>query len=430
MHGDQRFQRFFAYLSLFCGSMFLIVLANNFVMLYARLGAGGAVLLPAHRLLVRAQVARTNAAKKAFITTRVGDVGFALGILIMFFYVPELHFARGLRRGGAAAQIPLAVAGHRGGAAVLRRHRQERPVPAAHLAAGRHGGPDAGQRADPCRHDGRRRRLHGGAPVHDLLPAGRRTGTALGPLLGAHAADLGRHHRPDHRAHGGGHRRGAKRHQARAGLLDHLPARVHDGRSGDGAHRLRRRGLPPDHPRLLQGPALPGLRQRHPRLLTRSRTSGRWAAWPRRAPITYLTFWAGTLALAGIFPFAGFFSKDEILAAACHNTEAHWLYWVFFIGLELAAFLTAFYMGRCCFLTFSGEPRSEKAAHAHESPALMTVPLIILAVFAVFLGWVGSPWVGGNLFHHFVHYVSPLEHGGACGARAGASTGWWRASRP
>ncbi len=127
----------------------------------------------------------------------------------------------------------------------------------------------------------------------------------------------------------------------------------------------------------------------------------------RKAPVTYWTFWAGTLALAGIFPFAGFFSKDEILAAAFHNTAEHWLYWVFFVGLEAAAFLTAFYMGRLCFLTFSGQARSDKAAHAHESPSVMTVPLVILAVFAVLLGWVGSPWVGGNLFANFVHYAPP-----------------------
>jgi NADH-quinone oxidoreductase subunit L len=92
---------------------------------------------------------------------------------------------------------------------------------------------------------------------------------------------------------------------------------------------------------------------------------------------------------------------------------------VFFWGLELGAFLTAFYMGRLCYLTFSGEARHEKAAHAHESPAVMTIPLVILAFFAVFLGWVGSPWVAGNLFHSFVHYsapaVGPALHGAGHG---------------
>jgi NADH-quinone oxidoreductase subunit L len=127
----------------------------------------------------------------------------------------------------------------------------------------------------------------------------------------------------------------------------------------------------------------------------------------RRMPTTAVTFWIGSLSLAGIPVFAGFFSKDEIMSAAwARGLEAPW-YWGAFVVLELAAFLTAFYVSRGCFLTFGGQARSAEAAHAHESPSVMTAPLVILACFAVLLGWVGTPLVAGNLFEQFVRYSPP-----------------------
>ncbi len=107
----------------------------------------------------------------------------------------------------------------------------------------------------------------------------------------------------------------------------------------------------------------------------------------KKMPITAWTFIAGGLSLAA-FPIvtAGFWSKDEILAEAWHNGHM-WVFWT----LAVAAFLTAFYTGRQIFMTFFGEPRTEAARHAHESPKTMTYPLIILAVFAIAGGWVGIP---------------------------------------
>ena len=129
-------------------------------------------------------------------------------------------------------------------------------------------------------------------------------------------------------------------------------------------------------------------------------------------PITWATFMIGTFALSGVPPFAGFWSKDEILADAFHQfTSAGVVSWPFFVWLllTLSAFLTAFYMGRQIFLTFYGETRSP-AHHAHESPKSMTWPLIGLAVFATILGLVGvpadipvlGPLFGDNPLHHFV----------------------------
>jgi NADH-quinone oxidoreductase subunit L len=119
----------------------------------------------------------------------------------------------------------------------------------------------------------------------------------------------------------------------------------------------------------------------------------------KRMPRTGWTFIVGALALTGIFPFAGFWSKDEILAEAWYEfmhgsgaAIAPSLDFVVWLLLAIAALLTAFYTGRQVFLTFAGKPRTEAAEHAPESTGSMTWPLIILAVFAAFLGLSGTPW--------------------------------------
>ncbi|MFN2217056.1 MAG: NADH-quinone oxidoreductase subunit L, partial [Anaerolineae bacterium] len=119
----------------------------------------------------------------------------------------------------------------------------------------------------------------------------------------------------------------------------------------------------------------------------------------KRMPATGWTFILGAFALTGIFPWAGFWSKDEILADAWNGfiegghfgVSTGWAFFVWLL-LTLAAFLTAFYTGRQIFLTFAGKPRTEAAKHAPESVRSMTVPLIILAVFATLLGLAGTPW--------------------------------------
>ena len=126
----------------------------------------------------------------------------------------------------------------------------------------------------------------------------------------------------------------------------------------------------------------------------------------KHLPVTYRTFVVGSLALAGIPVFAGFFSKDEILAAAAASgMPLHWLFWG--VGW-ITAGLTAFYMFRAVYLTFDGTFRGthEQEHHLHESPPVMTVPLIVLAVGAVVSGWVEIPLLrGGNWFHRFLEPV-------------------------
>jgi NADH-quinone oxidoreductase subunit L len=146
-----------------------------------------------------------------------------------------------------------------------------------------------------------------------------------------------------------------------------------------------------------------------------------------RMPRTFLTYIIGTLALVGWLPFAGFWSKDEILGEAFHLWREGGTFslplWVWLAG-TLGALITALYMGRQIGLVFWGKARHGAAEHAHESPPSMTTPLIVLAIFAVIGGLANLPSnvpvVGGEL-HHFigeVHEASEVVHSEALALNA------------
>jgi NADH-quinone oxidoreductase subunit L len=123
----------------------------------------------------------------------------------------------------------------------------------------------------------------------------------------------------------------------------------------------------------------------------------------RRMPLTFWTMVAAGLSLSGIFPFAGFWSKDAIIASAY---EEH--YYVLFGMALLTIFLTAFYIFRAIFLAFAGEPRTQGAREALESPGIMTGPMLILALLSVASGWVGIPkGFGLPVRDYFGHFVEP-----------------------
>jgi len=138
----------------------------------------------------------------------------------------------------------------------------------------------------------------------------------------------------------------------------------------------------------------------------------------RKIKITFAVFFIGSLALAGIFPFAGFFSKDEILWSVYNAGSLGRGLWL--VGIT-GAFLTAFYSFRLIFLTFYGKSRMDHAVehHVHESPKVMTIPLMILAFFSFFIGWIGTPGAiisHANLFADFLAPVFPhVTHGGEGG---------------
>lgn len=143
----------------------------------------------------------------------------------------------------------------------------------------------------------------------------------------------------------------------------------------------------------------------------------------KKLPVTFITMLIGAIAISGIPPFAGFFSKDEILAYAFEHNKIYWI-----IGV-IGAVFTAFYMFRLVFLTFYGNFRgtSEQEHHLHESPAVMTIPLIVLAVLSIIGGFIGIPealggshWLAGFLEpvfklsaakHEAIHMQPAVEYG-------------------
>ncbi len=127
--------------------------------------------------------------------------------------------------------------------------------------------------------------------------------------------------------------------------------------------------------------------------------------------VTYVLMWIGSLALAGVWPFAGYYSKDFVLEAAygAHTGIGMYAFW---LGL-LAAFLTAFYSWRLLFMTFHGEPRADEKtmAHVHESPKVMILPLVVLAAGACFAGLIGYKYfVGDSAAGFWGDAISILDH--------------------
>ncbi len=123
----------------------------------------------------------------------------------------------------------------------------------------------------------------------------------------------------------------------------------------------------------------------------------------KKLPITHITFLLGCIAISGIPPFSGFFSKDEILAAAFAHNKVYWI-----LGVAGAA-MTAFYMFRLYATTFLGNFRGthDQEHHLHESPKAMTIPLIVLAILSVIGGMVGIPELMGG-HHELHHFLSPV----------------------
>ncbi|MCC7359813.1 MAG: NADH-quinone oxidoreductase subunit L [Anaerolineales bacterium] len=214
-----------------------------------------------------------------------------------------------------------------------------------------------------------------------------------------HAVEHGHHHTLAQQAVGGG------------GPDPHAPD-AHAGHDHEAGHAAPEAG---DH-----GPAAGHAHDFDPQDMRNM--GGLW----RTLPITKWVFLIGSLALAGIVPLSGFWSKDEILLDA--YTHQNWLV----LGLLMvAAFFTAFYCGRQLMMVFAGAPRTDAAKHSAESPALMTVPLIVLAVLAAFGGLLNLPSIAGwtppaahtltNWMDHTLGALPGGEH--AAGAEGEAAAG-------
>jgi NADH-quinone oxidoreductase subunit L len=392
MAGDPHYPRFFAYMSLFQFSMLFLVLADNFLFIYA----GWELVGLCSYLLIGfwfERPAAARAALKAFITTRVGDFSMMIGILILFLYTGSLRFDEVFRslQGGALTGPLLTTA------AVL-------------VFGGA-----VGKSAQVPLHTWLPDAMEGPTPVSALIHAA--TMVAAGVYLVARTYPLFLAS-PDHAALtvvayiGGITAVGA----ATMGVVE------------DDIKRVLAYSTISQLGYMMLGLGVLGYTAGMFHLITHAffkallflgagsvihavatNNLKEMGGLARVMPWTTATFLAGTLALTGIPPFAGFFSKDAILAAVFAHHPALWAF-----GLA-AAFLTSLYMGRLVWYAFAGTYRGGGAgAHAapaaghasggpHESPAVMVVPLAILAVFAVFLGWIGSD-ATGSPFGRFINF--------------------------
>jgi NADH-quinone oxidoreductase subunit L len=367
--------RFFAYLNLFMVSMLLLVLADSWLLLFV---AWELVGLSSY-LLIGFWYRKNSAAlaaKKAFIVNRVGDVGFALGIMAIFVNTGTLNIRDSitlLTAQGAALTIPiwivalLVFAGAVGKSAQFPLHvwlpdAMEGPTPVSaliHAATMVNAGVYLVARANP---------IFTSAPQVMTVVAGIGIFTAiLAASIAMTQTDI-------------------KRVLAYSTLsqLGYMFASLGVGAFTAAIFHLMTHGFFKGLLFLGSGSVIHAVHEEQD-----MRKMGGLAT---KIPQTYRTMLIGAIAISGIPPLAGFFSKDEILGEAFKNQ----FYWVWAIGI-FVAILTAFYMFRLIGLTFWGESRvdPEVEPKIHESPSVMTVPLWLLAipsvVLGLFLSWPGPP---------------------------------------
>jgi NADH-quinone oxidoreductase subunit L len=386
MSHDPGYWRFFAYLNLFMFSMLLLVLADSWLVLFV---AWELVGLCSYLLIGFCYRKRSAAlaAKKAFIVNRVGDVGFALGILAIFANTHTLNVRESIEilvnptLVAFAIPVPivalLVFAGAMGKSAQFPLHvwlpdAMEGPTPVSaliHAATMVNAGVYLVARANP---------LFAAAPSAMVVVASIGIFTAiLAASIAMTQTDI-------------------KRVLAYSTLsqLGYMFAALGVGAFSAAIFHLMTHGFFKGLLFLGSGSVIHAVHEEQD-----MRNMGGLA---RKIPITYATMLVGSIAIAGIPPLAGFFSKDEILGEAFKFGFT----WVWAVGL-FVALLTAFYMFRLMGLTFWGAFRGPKAVwdRIHESPRVMTVPLILLAIPSVLAGMaLGLPFGDSVL----THWLAPV----------------------
>jgi NADH-quinone oxidoreductase subunit L len=410
MAHDPGYWRFFAYLNLFMFSMLLLVLADNFLVVFV---AWELVGLSSYLLIGFWTKKRSAAlaAKKAFIVNRVGDVGFALGIMLVFASLGTLNIREVIERigeldHGVILAISLLIfAGAMGKSAQFPLHvwlpdAMEGPTPVSaliHAATMVNAGVYLVARTSP---------IFAHAQEALVVVAGIGIFTAiLAASIAMTQTDI-------------------KRVLAYSTLsqLGYMFAALGVGAFTAAIFHLMTHGFFKGLLFLGSGSVIHAVHE--------EQDMRQMGGLSKKIPITYATMLVGSLAIAGIPPLAGFFSKDEILGEAFKLGFP----WVWAIGL-FVALLTAFYMFRLMGLTFWGEFRGPREIwdRIHESPSVMTTPLILLAIPSALLGLVlGLPfgasliaqWLG-PVFHESVevlhHAEAEYQLFGIDGALIGAS---------
>jgi NADH-quinone oxidoreductase subunit L len=388
MHDDDGYARFFTYMNLFVFSMVMLVLAGNFLLFYVFWEAVG---LCSYLLIGfwYEKKSASDAGKKAFIVNRVGDFGFGLGVMLIWVTFGTLQFGEVFAKAdasvstntylaialllfmgacGKSAQLPLftwlpdAMEGPTPVSALI--HAATMVTAGVYMVA----------------------RCH---KLFEMAPLSLEIVAWVGGLTALFAASIGLVQTD------------IKRVLAYSTIrpLGYMFVGVGGGAYAAGVFHLVTHAFFKALLFLGAGSVIHGL--------SGEQDLRKMGGLAPRMMTTTVTFLVGAFGLAGIPPLAGFFSKDEILGAVFHGHR--YLLWAM---LLLGAFMTAFYTFRLVFLAFFGGPRMPKevAHHIHESPAVMTIPLIVLAVLTVVAGLaVGIPSSQGTAFAHFLAPVLPLE---------------------
>jgi NADH-quinone oxidoreductase subunit L len=364
MHEDRAISRFFASLSLFTFSMLGIVLSNNFLQMFIFWELVGV----SSYLLIGFWYERPSAAdasKKAFLTNRLGDFGFLFGIIIVWTYARSLNFnfiqlelaKYPTMFGPIATAVGLLIfCGAMGKSAQFPLHvwlpdAMEGPTPVSALIHA------ATMVAAGVFMLSRVYFIFTPAALTAIAWVGGFT-ALLAALIAVQQNDI-------------------KRILAYSTLsqLGYMVMGVGLGDPNAGMFHLTTHAFFKAMLFLGAGSVIHALHH--------EQDIWKMGGLREKMPITFWTFLLGTLALCGVPLFSGFYSKDEILAAAYKNDIT-----LFVVG-TIVAVLTTFYMFRLFFVAFLGKPRSEASGHAHESPAVMTWPLLVLAGPAVFSGFFG-----------------------------------------
>ena len=389
MHDDEGFARYFTYLNLFVFMMLTLVTANNILLMFV--GWEGVGLCS--YLLIGFWYKRdsaSNAGKKAFIVNRVGDFGFLLGIFLLVTSLAsqgvwtlnfgELQKNAHLLTGGCAALITLFFfIGATGKSAQLPLYvwlpdAMEGPTPVSSLIHA------ATMVTAGVYMIARLNFFFLMAPTTMFIVA------LVGLLTALFAATIGCAQYDIKRVLA----------YSTVSQLGYMFVGVGVGAFSAGIFHLMTHAFFKGLLFLGAGSVM--------HAMSGELDMRKMGGLRKKIPITFWTFLIACIAIAGIFPLSGFFSKDEILGKAFESQGA--LFWI--IG-AITAGLTAFYMFRLLFRTFFGECRASEDVkhHIHESPKVMTIPLVILAVLSVIGGWVGIPKVLGGE-NRFEQWMEPV----------------------
>ena len=405
MHGDEGYTRYFAYLNLFVFAMLILVLGNNYLLMFVGWEGVGLCSYLLIGFWYEKQSA-TDAGKKAFIVNRIGDFGFLLGMFTLFAVFGTLDFggifetAKELQPAadgmgfvetdnfkqifgastlivatlllfvgavGKSAQIPLYV---------WLPDAMEGPTPVSaliHAATMVTAGVYMIARS---------------AVLYDIAHTGMIVAW-IGVLTAFFAATIALKQNDIKRILA----------YSTVSQLGYMFVGVGVGAYASGIFHLVTHAFFKGLMFLTAGSVM--------HAMSNELDMRKMGGLRSKMPITHVTFLVGALAIAG-FPFlSGFWSKDEILHSAWGSSP-----YIYIIGL-ITAFLTAFYMFRLIFVTFYGESRvdSETASHLHESPSVMWLPLVILAVPSALIGLPLGIYGHNSWFHKFTKDVFPVAHG-------------------